>query len=429
MPNTKLSTSPSCVHKHSPKATLWLCGASTAFSCTARAQAADLFPAFIEVFADAPEITAAIDQGRPFLSALAEVTEISAPVLKRLRGKSVDWLGEHQGQLSYKHFCGLDENDFPESVEDAQVLYADSLMKSAIAKNMDLRSPHLEPVRWDSVPGRPKDMMLLDGGGSLEWMRDGVFSVAHYGVLPHFVRTGRMRETDDQDRISDGLIFALYQTLGISGAVRLSRKWHNALPEIDALAKGDVSQVTWSPFIGSGTIAGTQIQFKEICSYQDLIELGRDQKHCVGSYIERVLDESGGLCVIVKLHADEQVLSTVQFMARRSFDGEELTIVQEQGYNNMPPSPDARDAAERLIPLIKDAFSDMDHLIGYISGLDQAYGAFTDAQSHTSDAEHAFLVNLLPANVRSDEGLDALLRTAREHALSSRADEPMSFPS
>lgn len=403
------------------KTIIWLNAEGDPDKRRSRCQAASLFPLLFDILQTDLQVSDAIDGQRPLLPVLVDRTRISSSVLRRMRGKTWRFGTGSPNVLPLAPFIGLDPNDFPVNRQEMREHVEFSRMRGVLAG-----------IEWGTgmlsaavMPARPHDMRMIRDAGGASLVSDALREVSAHVLLPRYIRiNGIDRDTCEGDY--PHLIpiqVALYRSLGVRGSLKLSKIWHENLNRLNALkwsSHEEQQQPGWTPILGAGR-TDNGLSYDEISSENDLFDLGKEQRHCVFSYLDNILYPYNGNVYgfVFRCHRDGKTLNTIYYQAQSGVNGTKVTLIEQRGMQNADPEYDAIVAAECIRKTLETRLNDE---AGSFSNYAERISEYSEArhESLTDVSPHflSALLLLLPKSLQADAALDQICKSAHEMSLS-----------
>jgi len=346
-----------------------------------RRQAARAFPLFLDVMTE-PKVTQIIDNGEKLLPALTARTGIPTSILKRARGLTWQKSGLSPIQANSHVFEGLRLQHFPKDRTGFRRLRGlRACMQDEDGIGLDCIDisifGDLSPERIESLLARR----------SLPWIFDAVDHIYSRLYLPLQFRkmsqTGFPLLFDELERQNAFTRFKIsfLKTLGLPRAMEFAEDWHVFISKgLDpALASG----TGWQALFGTVELP-EGLSLREIHSPAMLNHVGRDQQHCVATYLDKITNPTEGRdnilpiarrirsrrpvkvkshTVIAIVERDGDILSTAEIRVdeipvtaaplrdgrRKKVPAIRISCVQNQGRGNRSPVDEAETAVSWLL--------------------------------------------------------------------------------
>lgn len=148
---------------------------------------------------------------------------------------------------------------------------------------------------------------------------------------------------------------------------------------------------------------------REMNSVSGIVELGRLQHHCVGSYTDTVLD---GHCIILAVEKEGQPRSTVELIIRR-----QLINVQHRAAWNHTPDDDDVLVVENFLEYANRNLSEK--IEGYMKGLASARASAVMMHASSPRGWFNLISDMLPLKARN-MGYQAVLDATIAHYENTR---------
>lgn len=136
-------------------------------------------------------------------------------------------------------------------------------------------------------------------------------------------------------------------------------RWHHTHGQIDNEMMAIQQNIEWAPLLDEIQVGS--LVAKELSSTDALIQQGRRENHCVGSYSRHVLDANHqALMLLFSIESpDGRILSTAELTGQKmqiqpDGPGYSWQVTQHKAKNNASPSREAEAAAEALRTRLED---------------------------------------------------------------------------
>jgi hypothetical protein len=132
----------------------------------------------------------------------------------------------------------------------------------------------------------------------------------------------------------------------------MSERWHHMVGNIENELMSSSENIEWEPLLPGGSVTLGDYVCREIHSSVDLIEQGRKEKHCVGSYSRDILNARvGSIKQIFSIeNRNGDILSTAEIFGS-CLEGEDVvafSCLQHKAKRNTMPDAGAEAAVEDL---------------------------------------------------------------------------------
>ncbi|MCE6959674.1 PcfJ domain-containing protein [Cereibacter sphaeroides] len=285
----------------------------------ARQQALRIFPVLRAILQD-PAVTRVIDAREPLIPALSRRLEVSETVIRAMKGLTWQRLGCSPHRLPLSRILALEAHHMPadrkgfRKLEALEQLAAQTgLPAEAIIARAKGRFDEAMHQLRRVAPGSLNDTLA----DVFKRLVIPAIILKHPEIESVFLAQNGMtfwmgRATE----IRTAFFEACISRMSLKDLVDASIGWHTNLGRIDRDIGIDARVAHWTPLIGRLEMPDG-IVVREITSLPGLRIQGKHQRHCVGTYGDRVTGwngMAGSICTIFSVERDGEVLSTAEIL-------------------------------------------------------------------------------------------------------------------